>query len=73
MEEEKVELNDKIIELENEKEGIQSDYEDLAKKLANPLCCKQKIDKWEINYYSIVDDNVICLETGDQEINCHFS
>ncbi|MBR9683861.1 hypothetical protein GOV03_04960 [Candidatus Woesearchaeota archaeon] len=73
IEQEKVELHTQLTELETEKENLQSDYNTLAQNLANSICCKQKIDKWEINYYSIVDNDILCLEEGETEISCPFS
>jgi len=72
IEEEKTALQDKIDELGTEKDDLQADYDSLAQNLANSICCKQKVDKWEINYYSIVNHNIVCLEDGDQEISCPF-
>jgi len=72
LEGEKEELSNEIDELETELNNLQSNYDNFARNLANSICCKQKIDKWEINYYSIINNNLLCLEEGDKEISCPF-
>jgi len=45
-------------------------YATLAKKSADNICCKKKIDNSNINYYIIQDDQIICLETSGFNLSC---
>ncbi len=63
---EKKEIREILEDVEEECE----DYEDVIENAAHSICCKQKIDNMNINYYEIEDNKIKCLEEGDNELNC---
>ncbi len=70
----KAKMEQQLKDTETEKDktilALESKYDSLAKNTANNLCCKAKIDNPDINYYDVKDEMVVCLETGDKELDC---
>lgn len=63
-------LRDELSNKNNETEVMKSGYSELAKNLANNLCCKKKVDNQNINYYIIENNMIICTEEGELEVSC---
>ncbi len=62
-----------IAEKEKQQEEInnlKSQYDTLAKNLANNLCCKARVDNPDIKYYKVEDNKIACVEEGILEISC---
>lgn len=60
-------------ELDNEKDEtnlVETRYNILAQNSANIICCIRRFDNANINYYEVVNNKIVCLETGTQEISC---
>jgi len=66
------ELKKTIEERQTEAAQYKNDYEQLVQNLANKICCKMKIDNNKINYYKVEDNNILCLEQGENQISCSF-
>jgi len=79
LEDEINDLESQIEELENEIDQkndettlIENRYNHLAQNAADNICCKMRFDNSNINYYEVINNKIICLETGTQEINCNI-
>lgn len=70
----KNEKDKEISALENEKDNeindLELQYSLLAENLANNLCCKAKVDNPNIDYYTIENNKILCLEDGTLTISC---
>ncbi len=64
----KEDLNEKNKEIDDLK--VQSTL--LVKNLANNLCCKEKVDNPNINFYILENNKIICLEEGTLKISCKY-
>lgn len=49
---------------------LQANYDILARKSANNICCKLKVDNPNIKYYAVGNNSVQCLEEGELAITC---
>ncbi len=49
------------------KQGV---YAAFVKKMARSVCCKERVDNPKISSYNIVDNKVVCLESGGEVIQC---
>src|SRR3989344_2548911 len=50
--------------------SVQSDFNVFAENTARSVCCKQKFDNPNINSYSIINNKLVCLESGGAPISC---
>jgi hypothetical protein len=57
-------------EKEDELRELESKYSLLAKSSANNICCKAKVDNTNINYYTIENNKLVCLESGEKKLDC---
>ncbi|MFH2019932.1 MAG: hypothetical protein ABIJ34_00825 [archaeon] len=55
---------------ENKLKLVKNNYDDLAKNTARSICCKQKVDNENINYFDIDDDKIICKEDSGEPLSC---
>ena len=62
--------HERVAELETELEDLKISYEGLIDNMAHNICCKQKVDNQNINFYSIADDKVTCQETEGTALSC---
>jgi peptidoglycan hydrolase CwlO-like protein len=79
LEEDITSLNEQIEELEyeiddlnNNVNQIQEIYSLLAENSANNMCCKMKVDNSDIKYYKIINNKIVCLESGYEKISCNI-
>jgi len=49
---------------------LKSSYDAIVQNSANNICCKAKVDNPNIASYTVSNDKIICLETGDKAISC---
>ncbi len=63
-------LQEQIDDTADEISRFEIRYNTLAQNSANNICCKMKYDNSNIGYYELVNNKIICLETGTQTINC---
>ncbi len=61
---------DKAEEYQEESLEIEGDYWDLAKNVANNLCCKAKVENNRISHYKVENNMIICLEEGSLKLEC---
>ncbi len=66
LEEKQVEVDKKQSEVEQK----QSEYVSFAKSMARSVCCKERVDNPKISSYNVVDNKVVCLESGGEVIQC---
>ncbi len=45
-------------------------YNSLSYNAARNICCKTKVDNPRINSYEVVDNKIVCLESGTKSLNC---
>jgi chromosome segregation ATPase len=64
----KVEEN--LKEAKDQSKELKNNYEDLAKNAARSICCKNKIDNPNINFYSAEDGVISCSEEKGEELKC---
>lgn len=50
--------------------AVQGDFNAFAENTARSVCCKQKFDNPNINSYSIINNKLVCLESGGVPISC---
>ena len=48
----------------------EENYDDLVRNTARSICCKQKIDNDEINYYDVDEDRIVCRSDAGEDLNC---
>ena len=61
--------------LKREKEELIEKYDEIIENVANKICCKEKVDNPHIEYYTIDNKEIECLEEKEDEskrINCNF-
>lgn len=63
-------LESEIEENEKELEKRQAQYDLIVRNTANNLCCKARIDNYNIKHYSVQNNKVVCLEEGVLNITC---
>lgn len=61
---------EKCSELESKFTSLQDSFDLLALNSARSICCKQKVDNWDIDYYDVIGDKIVCLEEGNKSLNC---
>ncbi|MBS3120343.1 hypothetical protein J4420_01405 [Candidatus Woesearchaeota archaeon] len=49
---------------------LQKNWDELAFNAARNICCKQKVDNPNINYYTVANNKINCLESGENKLNC---
>ncbi|MCM2325130.1 MAG: hypothetical protein NDI94_01585 [Candidatus Woesearchaeota archaeon] len=64
----KVEEN--LKEAKDQSKELKNNYADLAKNAARSICCKNKIDNPNINFYSAEDGVISCSEEKGEELKC---
>jgi hypothetical protein len=66
-------LNDKDKEIATAKSDLvvlQDDFDKFVQNIAKNVCCKNKVDNPSINSYQISSGKLICLENGENVLNC---
>ncbi len=58
--------------LEKEYKEFREEYDLLVKDFANNLCCKAKVDNFNIDSYKVEDNKIVCLEEGELKIECKY-
>ena len=56
--------------LKDEILALKASYDLLIENMAHSICCKQKVDNPNINYYSIINNKTACLEDGEHQLTC---
>lgn len=51
-------------------DALKSSYNAIVQNSANNICCKAKVDNPNIASYTISNDKIVCLESGDKAISC---
>ena len=64
------EINDELNEVKEELNEEKENNLNLAKNLANSICCKERVDKTSIDSFAVVDGNLFCLTGAENKINC---
>lgn len=64
------ESGDLLKERDKKIDDLTEDYENLAENAAKNICCKMKVDNSKIDSYNIVNNKIVCLESGDNDIEC---
>ena len=59
-----------MVNIQDENEELTSDFDALAQNTAKNICCKAKVDNSAINSYDVIDNNIVCLESGGKELSC---
>lgn len=70
LEEAKTANDDEILELQDQIKTIENSYEELISYMANNICCKQKVDNRNINYYAVEGNKTICKESEGTQLSC---
>lgn len=70
LKEEKVACLENVNEKETELNKIQNEYEGFVKKIARSVCCKEKVDNDNINFYEVIGDQLKCLDFGRNKLDC---
>jgi arginine deiminase len=63
-------LQDMLEETKTKLERKSDDYDDLVKNTARSICCKNKIDNPNINFFDVDDDRIVCSETDGEQLSC---
>ncbi|PIN70075.1 hypothetical protein COV93_02975 [Candidatus Woesearchaeota archaeon CG11_big_fil_rev_8_21_14_0_20_43_8] len=63
-------FKDDIIDLKRDITDLENNYNALANNTANNICCKARVDNPKISAFKISDDRVVCLEEGNNRLNC---
>jgi len=66
----KAKENQQCSELESTFSSLQDSFDLLAINSAKSICCKQKVDNFDIDYYDVVNHKIVCLEEGNKSLNC---
>lgn len=73
----KSKLNITIAEIDNYKSNYsqsiadeKTHYSQLARNSADNICCKEKVDNPNINYYIVQNDRIVCLEKPGLPLSC---
>lgn len=66
----KAEKNTQCTELESKFTSLENSFDLLALNSAKSICCKQKVDNFDIDYYDVINDKIVCLEEGNKSLNC---
>ena len=61
---------EEIEKLKKDIELLKNNYDELAQKTANNMCCKERVDNPSIKYYDVLNNKVICLVDGTKEVSC---
>jgi len=59
-----------LIDEEEKYEELEDDFDLLAANVAKNLCCKAKVDNPLISAYEVVNNKVVCLESGENSLSC---
>lgn len=54
----------------DELDGAQANFDAMAENYANRYCCQLRVLGFNYNAYAAVDNNVVCLTSGEKLINC---
>lgn len=65
-------LEDQVSTLTDEIDDAEDNYDSLAVNTANNQCCKSKIDNPNIDSYDLVNNKIVCMESGPLSISCSF-
>ena len=63
-------LNEKNSEIETELEEEKNNYSELLKNSARTICCKEKVDNENIDFYIVEDGKITCSEESGEELKC---
>ena len=53
--------------------SIQESFDLFVKNTAKSVCCKEKVDNPNIDYYDVIGDKLVCLTEGNSKLNCTMS
>ena len=70
LDQEKASCLTSLEEKQAEVDAKESTYAAFAKTMARSVCCKERVDNPKISSYNIVDDKIVCLESGGEAIQC---
>jgi chromosome segregation ATPase len=65
-------LSSKAEKASEEVESLKDDYDSVIENSARSICCKQKIDNPNIDYYSLDGDKIVCSEKKGSSLKCTF-
>lgn len=56
--------------MEEEVRTVQEDFDAFVASIARSVCCKERVDNANINYYSMIDNKLVCLEESGEALTC---
>jgi len=64
------ELQERQFDVAQVVDKVNDDYDELAQKTANNLCCKERVDNPDVSHFRVEDNMIVCLEEGKQKVEC---
>jgi len=65
-------MNERLNEYKDQLDALEKSYNNLVKNTATSICCKQKLDNPDIDYYTIKNDKITCTESSGTSLHCTF-
>lgn len=53
-----------------QKEDIKKSFDNFVKNLAKSVCCKEKVDDPDVNSYEVINERLVCVNSGSNSLNC---
>ncbi len=65
-------MTERLNEYKDQLDALEESYNNLVKNTAISICCKQKLDNPDIDYYTIKNDKITCAVDRGTTLHCTF-